>query len=457
LAGAAFELRRDVLALLRFAVSLSIVVFFFLLLLKKKPLLSLLPNLPYPGYQKFLRIFSKFYIPLIIISLGVAFLWMLGYRTLGQMLLIKIWLSVGAYVAIMVVYNFLINTLKRWYEHTDKEDEAAGFLFRSFKSLLVYATAIAMTLVILNLLGLMGWFKQIMSFAVFELGGTGVTLWLMLEAAIVLLAFIFLSRFMQAYLDYRIYPAMGIEPGLGYAINTFIKYLMLAAGFLIALNVVGLDFRLLLVFAGAVGIGVGMGLQAMAANVISGFSLIFGGKLRKGDWIEVGGTMGVVTDILLRATMVRTRDNIDYLIPNTEFISGTLVNYTLSSPLIRIAVPVGVSYNANPQQVKKILLEVAAKERLVLKEKRTTVRFVEFGDSSINFELLIWIDVRNTPRRKVRSALYFAIFEALAKAEIEIPFPQRDIHVHDMVEKKLLNASDRSEAVKTKGDGMSVP
>jgi small-conductance mechanosensitive channel len=171
----------------------------------------------------------------------------------------------------------------------------------------------------------------------------------------------------------------------------------------------------------------------MAANVISGFILIFGGKLRKGDWIEVGETMGMVTDIYLRATNVRTRDNIEYLIPNTEFISGTLVNYSLGSPLIRIEVPVGVSYHADPELVRKILLDVAGRERLVSKEKLPMVRFVGFGDSSIDFELLIWINVRTTPRRRVRSALYFAIFEELAKAGIEIPFPQRDIHVRSMV------------------------
>jgi len=197
--------------------------------------------------------------------------------------------------------------------------------------------------------------------------------------------------------------------------------------------VVGLDLRFLLVFAGAIGIGIGMGLQSLVGNLISGFTLIFGGKLRKGDWIEVGGTMGMVTDIYLRATKVRTRDEIEYLIPNSEFIGGVLVNYSLGSPLIRIDVPVGVTYSADPRQVEQILLDAAHNEPLVSKQRAPAVRFTEFGDSSINFELLIWINVRKTPRRLVRSNLYFAIFEALAKAGIEIPFPQRDIHVRSMV------------------------
>lgn len=197
---------------------------------------------------------------------------------------------------------------------------------------------------------------------------------------------------------------------------------------------VGIDLRFLLVFAGALGIGIGLGLQNMAANVISGFTIIFGGKIRKGDWIDVGGTLGVVTDIFLRATKIRTRDNIEYLIPNSKFVSDTIINYSLSSPMIRIELPVGVSYNADPREVEKILLQVAKNEPLVSADEEPTVRFVEYADSSINFELLIWIDVRKTPRRRVRSALYFAIFEEFEKAGIEIPFPQRDIHIRSRAE-----------------------
>ena len=143
--------------------------------------------------------------------------------------------------------------------------------------------------------------------------------------------------------------------------------------------------------------------------------------------------MGIVTDIYLRATKVRTRDNIEYLIPNSDLISNTIINYSLSSPMIRIELPVGVSYGADPREVEKILLEIAEKEPLVSKHKKSVVRFVEYADSSINFELLIWINVRDVPRRRVRSELYFSIFEAFKKAGIEIPFPQRDIHVRSEI------------------------
>jgi small-conductance mechanosensitive channel len=295
--------------------------------------------------------------------------------------------------------------------------------------MLLYATVVVSVIIVLNFLGLLSPLKRIMSFPIFQLSGTQLSLWIILKAILILLGFVFASRLLQAYLDYKIYPQLGIDPGLGYALNTFFKYVSLAIGFIISLKIVGLDLRFLLVFAGAIGIGVGLGLQNMAANVISGFTIIFGGKIRKGDWIEAGNTMGTVTDIYLRATKVRTRDNIEYIIPNSQLISNTIINYSLSSPMIRIELPVGVSYGADPRVVKKILLEAAEKEPLVSKNKKPVVRFKEYGDSSINFELLIWIDVRMVPRRKVRSALYFTIFENFQKAGIEIPFPQRDIHI----------------------------
>ncbi len=449
----AFQIRSDVVALLQFIISISIVLVLFLLHLKKRALMSLLPELPYRSYQGFVRLLERYYFPFIFFSLGIALLWCLGYRQLGRVVLLKIWISGAAYLAIMVAYHLLGAQLSKWAAQTDPADEAAQSLFQSFKSILLYAMAVSTVLIFLNLLGLLWILEQLMSFPLVQLGQTTVTLWIIIKAVLILLAFVYTSRLLQAYLDYKIYPKVGIEPGLGYALNTFLKYFTFAIGFLISLKVVGVDLRFLYVFAGAIGIGIGLGLQSMAANMISGFALIFGGKIRKGDWIEVSGTIGTVTDIYLRATHVRTRDSIEYLIPNSEFITGTVVNYSLSSPMIRIELPVGVSYGADPREVEKILLTVAEQEPLVSKHKPPAVRFVEYGDNSINFELLIWIDVRKTARRLVRSALYFAIFEELRRANIEIPFPQRDIHIRSTVARH--EASTPAQEKKHKGEEVS--
>ena len=430
----AFEIREDVLSLLRFAISVSITAVLLMLFLNKKAFMSLLPELPIPSYMSFRRFLEKYYFPLLIVSFLAALLWCFGYRALGRLILVKIWFTGVAFVFIMFLYHTVRRSLDTWFQRLDRTDEDARGLVGALRSILKYATFLAVLIIVFNLLGLLYPLQRMMSFPIFHLADTTITFWLIIIVTLILLAIVYASRLVQAYFDYKIYPSFGIDPGLGYAINTVIKFTSLGIGCLIALNILGINLRFLLVFAGAIGVGVGLGLQNMAANVISGFTIIFGGKIRKGDWIEVEAMMGEVTDIYLRATKVRTRDNIEYLVPNSNIISNTMVNYSLSSPLIRIELPVGVSYSANPHQVEKILLSAAENEPLVDKIHRPAVRFVEYADSSINFELLVWIDVRKTPRRKVRSNLYFVIFEELAKAGIEIPFPQRDVHIRSEVD-----------------------
>ncbi len=327
-----FHVRNDVRELIRFFVSVSVVTILFLLFLKKKMFISLLPQPPYRGYQWILGFLGNYYYPLLMVSYSAALIWCFGYQTLGKLVLSKIWLTVFALLAVSFIYYSLSERLNRWSRKLQPRDEAAQFLVRTMRILLRYVTLLLTAIVLLNLLGLLKPLETIMSFPIFRLGDTPVSLWLMIKAVVILLAFVFASRLLQAYLDYKIYPTIGVDPGLGYALNTFFKYLTLAVGFFISISLVGIDLQFLLVFAGAAGIGIGLGLQNMAANVISGFTIIFGGKIRKGDWIEVGETLGKVTDIYLRATKVRTRDNIEYLIPNSDLISKTIVNYSLSSP-----------------------------------------------------------------------------------------------------------------------------
>ncbi len=250
-----------------------------------------------------------------------------------------------------------------------------------------------------------------------------------MKAIVIIISFYFVALILQSYMDYKVYPMLGVDHGLGFVINTTFKYLIIAVALFIALNVIGIDLKVLLVFAGAIGIGIGLGLQSIAANVISGFAIIFGRKIRRGDWIEVDGRLGQVSDIYLRATKMKSRDDIEYLVPNSNLISNTIVNYSFSSPLVRIHLPVGVSYKSNPEAVREILMEVADANALVSKGRKPLVRFTEYADSSLNFELLVWINVRKVPKEDAMSSLYFTIFEEFKKHGIEIPFPQRDIHV----------------------------
>ena len=414
LGAEAFQIPKDFLALLGFVLSLSIVMASLLLLMKKKTILGVLPDLPYRSYQIFVRGLTRYYYPAIFLTFLSGLLWCVGYHDLCLAVWRMTWAVAGAFVGIMLAYHTLHGWLRQWIQKKPLAHEAAQALYQALRSLLLYVTVIVMLVVMLKLIGLAGPIERVLSFPVLKIGESALSLWTFVKAALILLAFIYISRLFRAWLDYRVYPSVGVEEGLGYAINTFLHYSLLTVGFMVALRAVGLDLRVLMVFAGAVGIGVGLGMQSTAANLIAGFSIVFGRRIRKGDWIQVGDTLGNVQEVGLRATKVRTRDNIEYLIPNSQLTANTIVNYTLSDPLIRIHIPVGVSYRSNPREVESILLKAAAASEGIDKGKKPEVWFSEYGDSSLNFHLLVWIDVRRVTENRVQSQLYFATSEALA-------------------------------------------
>ena len=425
----AFRFPKDVLAFLQFALSVSAVCVFLLLMLNKRALLSFLPPLPYRSYQNYVRILNRYYYPLIGVSFVLALLWCFGFREVGSLLLVKIWSTAGALILLSLVYHSLRIWLHRWAEKITADEDSAQFLVDSVRSFLMYATAVAAAALLLDMIGLLDPIERVLSFPVLKVGKTGITIWVVIKALLVLFFFTYASRLLQAYLDYKVYPAFGVEQGPGYAVNTIIRLAFFGVGLLIALDTVGVDFGFLLVFAGAIGVGIGLGLQSMAANLISGFIIIFGGKVRKGDWIKVEDAVGMITDIHALSTRVRTRGNIEYLLPNSNLVSNTIVNYTLSSPTIWISLPVGVSYGSDPKQVERILMEVAQREPTLSRHDKPKVLFTAFADSSLNFELAVCIDARHQPEKVVKSNLYFTIFEEFKKAGIEIPFPQQEIRI----------------------------
>ena len=420
----------DVLAFLKFAITLSVVCVLLLLFYNKTALMSLLPELPYAYYQKFKKSFARFYLPVIYATFLTGVMWCFGYYRLCRAIWTKTWAVAGVFVGFFVVYHLLQGKLNQWASsQTAERNEDAEAFFKSLKALWLYISATASILIILDLLGAREAIARAMSFTVLTVGGTHLSLWVFLKAILVFIAFVFGSSLLRSYLGYKIYPSIGVDTGLAYALNIFLRYFILVVAVVFSLRVVGLSLKVLMVFAGAAGIGIGLGLQNMTANIVSGLSLIFGQKIRKGDWLQVGDTLGIVTDIYLRATKLKSRDDIEYLIPNLEFLTNTVVNYTLSSPNIRLAIPLGVSYNAEPQRVAEILITAAQAHPELSTIRKPEIRFVGYGDNSIDFEVLVWINIQTTARRMARSLFYFTAFEALNKEGIEIPYPQRDIHI----------------------------
>ena len=216
--------------------------------------------------------------------------------------------------------------------------------------------------------------------------------------------------------------------GVQFAASKMVRYTVVFLGLIVAFNAMGLRLDALLAASAVVAVGIGLGLQNVAQNFISGLILLIEQPVRQGDFIRVGDALGVVSDIGLRATMIVTRDQVTIIVPNGQLITGSVVNHSRPTLNLRISVKVGAAYGTDPALVRDTLMKVAADCPDVLDVPAPDVRLDDFADSSLNFVLLAWIA---DPRADLRvaSALRFAIDAAFRAASIEIPFPQRDVHV----------------------------
>ncbi|AGY56444.1 mechanosensitive ion channel family protein [Gloeobacter kilaueensis] len=219
-----------------------------------------------------------------------------------------------------------------------------------------------------------------------------------------------------------------LEATLANILDQLANVAIIVAGLYIALRFVGIDIGGLVVLASALGVGIGFGLQNIASNLISGMIILLERPISVGDRVTVGETVGDVTRIGLRSTEVVTPDNIMIIVPNSEFISNRVTNWTRGRPQTRIHLPVGVAYGSDLEKTRHILLDIARAQKGVLPEPAPEVWLVNFGDSSINLELLVWVEAPNLIPR-LRSELNFAVEAALRAHAISIPFPQRDVRV----------------------------
>ena len=220
-----------------------------------------------------------------------------------------------------------------------------------------------------------------------------------------------------------------LEPGQRYAIERASGYVVFVLGCMIGIQSAGINLSSLAVVGGALGLGIGLGLQDSANNFLSGLILLLERPIKVGDRVEVGSLDGDVVRIGSRATWIRTNANIMVIVPNSEFITSQVVNWTATDRQVRFTLQLGVSYSANPVEVKEALLEVARRNPDVLNVPAPDVLFKDFGDSSLDFQLRVWTITQVRTPNILRSDLYFAIFEELGRRGIEIPFPQRDLHI----------------------------
>jgi small-conductance mechanosensitive channel len=211
-----------------------------------------------------------------------------------------------------------------------------------------------------------------------------------------------------------------------------IHYVIVALGVLYALKIgFDVDMTSVAVVLGFLSLGIGFGMQYIASDLVSGFILLFERPMRIGDRIKIGEVEGRVQSISVRTTIIHTNDNLAVIVPNSELVRNRFINYSYGSPEVRIAVPVGVAYGSDIDKVKAALIQAARSVEEVLVEPAPQVRLKEFGDSAINFDLLIWIREPHN-HQQIRSKANFEILRAFASQSIEIPFPQRDLWVRSI-------------------------
>ncbi len=271
--------------------------------------------------------------------------------------------------------------------------------------------------------------RDLFTRTLFTLGDKDVSLTSILIFFISILLLVWVTNKIQKLVLNRILDRSNVEKGVSDSIGTIFRYLVITIGFFVIVDTAGIDLGALGFIAGALGVGIGFGLQGITNNFISGLIILFERPIKVGDRIDVGDISGDVVRIAARATTVVTNDNISIIIPNSEFINSRVINWSHNDRRIRFNYPVSVAYKENPRLVRKLLLEVAKENNAVLKHPPPDILFKDYGDSALIFNLRVWTYEYTDRPNVLKSQLYYAIFKKFTENNISIPFPQRDLHL----------------------------
>ena len=239
-----------------------------------------------------------------------------------------------------------------------------------------------------------------------------------------------ISSFISFVLDGDTLKSLKLPKGIPSAISLVIRYFIIAFGFVLALSSLGIDLSKFNLMAGALGLGIGFGLQTVISNFVSGLILIFERPILPGDTVEVNNLLGTVKRIGVRSSTISTFDGAEVVVPNNNLISDDLINWTLSDNIKRVEILIGTTYGSDPNEILNILSEIATDNKDVLKDPPPQVLFSDFGDSSLNFQLRFWVNYEIG--LQVKSDVSIAVYNKFKELGIEIPFPQQDVYIKDM-------------------------
>jgi small-conductance mechanosensitive channel len=309
------------------------------------------------------------------------------------------------------------------------------FLRKSFKpspAVKAWENLIAMSIWIIVALHLLGWLPAALAAldaVALDIGTLHISVLAVGKLILSVALLWILALWLAALIENRISQTEYVNIGMRVALVKLSKFILLVLAFLLALNVVGIDLTALTVFGGALGVGLGFGLQRIASNFISGFIVLFDRSIRPGDVITIDNTFGWVQELHARYVVVRDRDGVERLIPNETLITTEVINWSYSDRNVRLKIPVSISYDNDPEQAMQILLACANANARVLADPPPAARLMNFGDNGIDLELRVWIQDPEAGLANVRSDVNIAIWRAFKAAGIVIPYPQRDLHI----------------------------
>ena len=262
-----------------------------------------------------------------------------------------------------------------------------------------------------------------------DLGETRISVLLVLQAIFILGVLFALARFVSSTTTSRIRRNPEISPSMQVLGVKFTQILLYGAAFFIGLKIIGIDLTGLAFLSGAIGVGLGFGLQKVVSNLVSGVIILLDKSIKPGDVISLGETFGWINSLGARYVSVVTRDGREYLIPNEDLITGQVVNWSHSDDFVRLDIPFGTSYNDDPHLVRKLAMEAAAGVDRVLTDRKPQCHVTGFGDSSVDYLLRFWIEDPSEGLANIRGQVYLALWDAFHANDISIPFPQREVKI----------------------------
>lgn len=378
-------------------------------------------------------------IPIFFIFIGISFIGnVFGYVNLSLLLnktVVYALLNLNLLLLVIIVLQKSFSILFRtsFFRKSNIIRENLGYIEKRFFQTIQILGVLLWLRSVLRTLGiyedLYVWFTEAAQKS-WQIGNSTIAIGGIINFFLVIIITSLLVRFLKTLLNEELYPRIRLPRGVPGAISMLVGYVIVAYGFFIALGAAGVDLGQFGLIAGALGVGIGFGLQGIVANFIAGIVMAFERPIQVGDTIQLGTTMGEVIHIGVRASTIKTFDGSEVIVPNSSLITNDVTNWTLSNRRRRYDVFVGVAYGTDPNKVLEIISKVANKHQQVQKTPAPWALFDGFGDSSLNFRVRFWttFDAGLT----VKSEITIGIYNALKEAGIEIPFPQRDIYIKSL-------------------------